>query len=156
MPLAVCLTGANRHDSVVFEELIDALPPIGGKPGRPRRWLGRLHADKAYDIARCRAFLKQRGIIARIARKGIERNNRLGRHRWVVERTMPGSQAWANWASALNAASTSTWCCSRLHAPSSADGFFLGVVNRPENREKVSQNPVRLNILYCEEFFALR
>ncbi|APP79817.1 transposase [Xanthomonas hortorum pv. gardneri] len=87
MPLAVCLTGANRHNSVVFEELIDALPPIGGKPGRPRRWLGRLHADKAYDIARCRTFLKQRGIIARIARRGIERNHRLGRHRWVVKRT---------------------------------------------------------------------
>ncbi|MEA5234486.1 transposase, partial [Xanthomonas fragariae] len=32
IPLAVCVTGANRHDSVVFEELIDALPPIGGKP----------------------------------------------------------------------------------------------------------------------------
>ncbi|WP_208586684.1 IS5 family transposase [Xanthomonas fragariae] len=87
VPLAVCVTGANRHDSVVFEELIDALPPIGGKPGRPRRWPDKLHADKAYDIDRCRAVLKQRGIIARIARKGIERNDRLGRHRWVVERT---------------------------------------------------------------------
>ncbi|SMQ95144.1 tis1421-transposase b [Xanthomonas fragariae] len=82
IPLAVCVTGANRHDSVVFEELIDALPPIGGKPGRPRRWPDKLHADKAYDIDRCRAFLKQRGIIARIAR-----NDRLGRHRWGVERT---------------------------------------------------------------------
>ncbi|UXN00465.1 IS5 family transposase [Xanthomonas hortorum pv. pelargonii] len=87
VPLAVCVTGANRHDSVVFEELIDALPPIGGKPGRPRRWPDKLHADKAYDIDRCRAFLKQRGIIARIARKGIERNDRLGRHRWGLERT---------------------------------------------------------------------
>ncbi|AOD15232.1 tis1421-transposase b [Xanthomonas fragariae] len=87
MPPAVCVTGANRHDSVVFEELLDALPAIGGKPGRPRRWPGKLHADKAYDIQRCRDFLKQRGIIARIARKGIERNDRLGRHRWVVERT---------------------------------------------------------------------
>ncbi len=75
IPLAVCVTGANRHDSVVFEELIDALPPIGGKPGRPRRWPDKLHADKAYDIDRCRAFLKQRGIIARIARKGIARND---------------------------------------------------------------------------------
>ncbi|MFC7519748.1 IS5 family transposase [Xanthomonas populi] len=87
VPLAVCVTGAHRHDSVVFEELIEALPPIGGKPGRRRRWPDTLHADKAYDIDRCRAFLKQRGIIAQIARKGIERNDRLGRHRWVVERT---------------------------------------------------------------------
>ncbi|KFA28581.1 transposase, partial [Xanthomonas vasicola pv. vasculorum NCPPB 1381] len=62
MPLAVCVTGANRHDSVVFEELLDALPAIGGKPGRARRWPGKLHADKAYDIDRCRNALKQRGI----------------------------------------------------------------------------------------------
>ncbi len=129
VPLAVCVTGANRHDSVVFEELIDALPPIGGKPGRPRRWPGKLHADKAYDIERCRNFLKQRGIIAPIARKSIERNDRLGRHRWVVERT----QAWANCASALNAASMSTWRCSCLLAPSSAYGFFLGFVSRSKS-----------------------
>nr|WP_238135712.1 IS5 family transposase [Xanthomonas fragariae] len=87
VPLAVCVTGANRHDSVVFEELLDALPAISAKPGRPRRGPSKLHADKAYDIERCRTSLKQRGIIARIARKGIERNDRLGRHRWVVERT---------------------------------------------------------------------
>ncbi|KPL50070.1 transposase, partial [Xanthomonas axonopodis] len=67
--------------------LLDALPAIGGKPGRARRWPGKLHADKADDIDRCRNALKQRGIIARIARKGIERNDRLGQHRWVVERT---------------------------------------------------------------------
>jgi len=60
---------------------------VGGKPGRPRRWPDKLHADKGYDYARCRAHLKHRGIQNRIARKGIERNNRLGRHRWVVERT---------------------------------------------------------------------
>ncbi|WP_230950774.1 IS5 family transposase, partial [Xanthomonas translucens] len=38
VPLAFCVTGANRHDSVVFEERGDALPSIAGKPGRPRRW----------------------------------------------------------------------------------------------------------------------
>ncbi|SMQ95511.1 cytochrome C [Xanthomonas fragariae] len=43
---------------------------------------------------------------------------------------MPGSQAWANCASALNAASISTWRYSRLLAPSSAYGFFLGFVTR--------------------------
>ena len=72
---------------MVLEELVDALPPIAGKPGRPRRWPGKLHADKAYDIDRCHHHLKERGITPRIARKGIERNDRLGRHRWVVERT---------------------------------------------------------------------
>ena len=72
---------------MVFEELVDALPAVGGKRGRPRRWPEKLHADKGYDYPRCRAHLKRRGIQDRIARKGIERNDRLGRHRWVVERT---------------------------------------------------------------------
>lgn len=86
-PVMFCVTGANRHDSVVFEEMIDALPAIKGKPGRPRRWPDKLHADKAYDCRRCRQHLRRRGIRVRIARKGIESKERLGRHRWVVERT---------------------------------------------------------------------
>jgi len=85
-----CVTGANRHDSVVFEQLVDALPAIAGVRGRPRRWPTKLHADKGYDFTRCHEHLRLRGIKDRIARKGIERNDRLGRHRWVVER----SHAW--------------------------------------------------------------
>ncbi len=87
IPLIFCVTGANCHDSVVFEELVDALPAVGGKRGRLRRRPGKLHADKGYDYARCRAHLKRRGIKDRIARRGIEHNDRLGRQRWVVERT---------------------------------------------------------------------
>lgn len=47
----------------------------------------KLHADKGYDFKRCRAHLRQRGIIGRIARRGIESSERLGKHRRVVERT---------------------------------------------------------------------
>jgi len=82
-----CVTAANRHDSVVFEQLVDALPDVKGKCGKPRRWPDKLHADKGYDFARCRQHLRRRGIKVRIARRGIERNDRLGRYRWVVERT---------------------------------------------------------------------
>lgn len=32
-----CVTGANRHDSAVFEQLVDALPDVRGKCGKPRR-----------------------------------------------------------------------------------------------------------------------
>jgi transposase len=32
-------------------------------------------------------MLRQRGIRPRIARCGIESSHRLGRHRWVIERT---------------------------------------------------------------------
>jgi transposase len=92
IPLATLLTGANRHDSMVFEELIDAVPPITQAARRRRKRPAKLHADKAYDIPRCRRFLHRRHIKVRIARKGIDSSQRLGRHRWVIERTL----AWLN------------------------------------------------------------
>jgi transposase len=91
IPLAVTLTAANVHDSKVLEELVDAVEPIkrpAGSPGRPRKRPAKLHADKGYDFPRCRKALRQRGIKARIARRGVDTSERLGRHRWVVERTL--------------------------------------------------------------------
>ncbi|WP_280464642.1 transposase, partial [Nocardia brasiliensis] len=35
-----------------------------------------------------RQWVRDRGISVRIARKGIEPSDRLGRHRWVIERTI--------------------------------------------------------------------
>ncbi len=81
------LTGANRHDSVPFDVLLDAVPPIRQANGRRRKRPGKLHADKAYDIPRCRTAVSKRRIRVRIARKGVESGERLGRHRWVIERT---------------------------------------------------------------------
>ena len=92
LPLASLLTGANRHDSVIFEELLDAVPPIRQPNGRRRKRPGKLHADKAYDIPRCRQALTRRHIKVRIARTGGDSRQRLGRHRWVIERTL----AWLN------------------------------------------------------------
>jgi len=89
IPLAAMITAANMHDSMVFEELIDAIEPIK-RPGRgrPRKRPEKLHADKAYDDKKCAQALRRRGIKRRIARKGIESSEKLGRHRWVVERTL--------------------------------------------------------------------
>jgi hypothetical protein len=39
-----------------------------------------------YDSAANRAWLRHRGIRARIARRGVDCSARLGRHRWKVER----------------------------------------------------------------------
>ena len=47
VPLAFLLTGANVHDSVPFEDLLDAVPPVAGKRGRPRRRPDKLHGDKS-------------------------------------------------------------------------------------------------------------
>ncbi len=88
IPLAIRLTGANVHDSVVLEEVVDAVPPIRQSWGPPRRRPSKLHADKAYDHRRCRRALTRRHIQPRIARRGVETSAKLGRHRWVVERTL--------------------------------------------------------------------
>ena len=92
IPLALLSTPANVHDSTVLEPLIDAAPPVRRCAGRrPRRRPGKPHADKGYEFPRCRRACRERGIVPRLARRGIESSGRLGRHRWVVE----GTLAWS-------------------------------------------------------------
>jgi transposase len=93
VPLAALLTPANVNDCQRFEALLDAIPSLKGPGrGRPRRRPDKAHADKGYDFRKCRAACRVRGIKHRIARRGIESKERLGRHRWVVERDF----AWLN------------------------------------------------------------
>ena len=86
IPLAALLTAANVNEGTVLERLVDAIPPIRRPQGRRRRRPGKLHADKAYDSGTNRALLRRRHITPRIARRGVESGERLGRFRWVVER----------------------------------------------------------------------
>ena len=82
IPLACAVTAANVHDSRLLDVLLDAIPPIkSGRRGRPRYRPAKLHADKGYDYRRCREACVARGIQHRIARKGVDRTDRLGRHR---------------------------------------------------------------------------
>jgi len=73
---------------MMLEPVLDAVPPIRQCAGRPRKRPAKLHADKGYDYRRCRGACRRRGIVPRIARRGVESSERLGRHRWVVERTL--------------------------------------------------------------------
>jgi transposase len=59
-----------------------------GRPGRPRQRPAKLQADRGSDYRRRRAECRARSIAPRIARRGIETSARLGKHRWVVERTL--------------------------------------------------------------------
>lgn len=73
----------------MIEEMVDAIEPIGRLRGRPRKRTQKLHADnKAYGAKKCREALRKRWIKARISRRGKEGGEKLGRHRWVVERTL--------------------------------------------------------------------
>jgi len=87
VPLAWALTGGNRHDSTQLIPLLDRVPPVRGKVGRPRRRPDRVTADRAYDYPSRRRELRQRGIKAELARRNTEHGSGLGRYRWVVERT---------------------------------------------------------------------
>ncbi|QRP50992.1 IS5 family transposase [Amycolatopsis sp. FDAARGOS 1241] len=88
LPLTVAISAANTHDSHALRPLVNALPPIRSRRGPRRRKPAKLHADKAYDIPALCAWLRQRGIVPRIARKGIESAEKLGKHRWVIERSI--------------------------------------------------------------------
>lgn len=82
------ISGANLHDSQALIPLVEGIPPTRSRRGRRRRKPGKLHADKGYDYAHLRQWLRERGVMHRIARKGVESSQRPGRHRWTVERTM--------------------------------------------------------------------
>jgi transposase len=88
LPLAVAVSAANTNDSFALKPLVMAIPAIKSRRGPRRRRPAKLHADKAYDQADLRQWVRDQGIKVRIARKGIESNDKLGRHRWVIERTI--------------------------------------------------------------------
>ncbi len=68
--------------------MIEAVPPVRQCVGRPKKRRAKLPADKGYDFEHCRQALRQRKIVPRIARRGIESSETLGRHRWIIERTL--------------------------------------------------------------------
>jgi transposase len=86
-PLAWTLTGGNRNDVTQLIPLLDRVPPVRGRRGRPRRRPQRLLADRGYDHDKYRHQLRARGIIPEIARRQTDHGSGLGRARWVVERT---------------------------------------------------------------------
>jgi transposase len=67
--------------------LVDAIPPIRGKRGRPRRKPDLLIADRGYDSDPHRELLRKKKIIPIIARRNTVHGSGLGILRWVVERT---------------------------------------------------------------------
>jgi transposase len=88
LPVTAVVTAANVNDTLLFAALLDDVPAVLTPARRRRCRPGKLDADKAYDHAANRAYLRRRGITPRIARRGVESSSRLGRHRWRIERTL--------------------------------------------------------------------
>jgi hypothetical protein len=62
----------RTNDAFALQPLVRAIPAIRSRRDPSRRKPAKLHADKAYDQTALRAWLRDRGIAVRIARKGIE------------------------------------------------------------------------------------
>ncbi|WP_406511302.1 IS5 family transposase [Streptomyces sp. NBC_00161] len=88
LPILVGVTAANTHDNLALKPMAlghqTRHDPHRGRYFKPQH----LHADKAYDIPHLRRWLRGKRIGVRIARKGVESSERLGRRRLVIERTM--------------------------------------------------------------------
>lgn len=85
-PLAVLLTGGNRNDATQLVPVLEAIPPVRSRVGRPRRRPDSLFVDRGYDHDVYRDQVRERGIVPDIARCGTRHGTGLGTYRWVIER----------------------------------------------------------------------
>ncbi len=86
IPLAAEVTAANVPDVKELLEVVDAIEPVAGKVGHPKRRPEKLYADRAYDSEPHREGLRRRSIDPQVARRNTEHGSGLGVFRWVVER----------------------------------------------------------------------
>jgi IS5 family transposase len=69
LPLSLALSAANTSDAFALQPLVRAIPAIRSRRGPRCRKPVKLHADKSYDQADLRAWLRDRSIAVRIAPK---------------------------------------------------------------------------------------
>ncbi len=94
IPLAALVTGAHRHAVTQLLPLLEAIPPVRGKRGRPRRRPHRVQGDRGYDSEPHRQEVRARGITPVLAKRGTEHGSGLGIYRWVVERILAWLPPW--------------------------------------------------------------
>jgi hypothetical protein len=85
--LAVSSTGGNRSDVTQLMPLIEKVPAVRGRRGRPRKRPDALYADRGHDHDKYRRLVRDKGIMPMIARRGVEHGSGLGVHRRVVEQS---------------------------------------------------------------------
>jgi hypothetical protein len=98
IPLGVVAAPANRHDSPLLGETLDA--SLKASTELPEH--ASVHLDRAYDSNLTRDLLKDRGLVGVISEKGKPSPLRTTK-RWVVERT----NSWSNAHKKL------VWCTER-------------------------------------------
>lgn len=91
LPVTFLLTVGERHEAVVFEQLMSQGAVKRTGAGRPRLRPQRVSGDKGYSSGTIRRYLRRRGIRLTIPRKSNERrrgkfDRSVYRQRNVVER----------------------------------------------------------------------
>ena len=86
VPLAVTLTGGNRNDVTQLIPPLQAVPPVRGKRGRPRRRPDVVLGDRGYDHDKYRRLVRALGVKPLTARRGTEHGSGLGTQRRLAER----------------------------------------------------------------------
>jgi IS5 family transposase len=98
LPLGTVTAAANRHDSPLLAETLDAVAQtLRGLPEKTR-----IHLDRGYDSEATRQRLRERALSAEISQKG-KSAPLAAMKRWVVERT----SSWHNAHKKL------VWCTER-------------------------------------------
>jgi transposase len=87
IPVSVELSSANTPDINRLLPLVINMPPVGGKPGPPRRRFDHVLGDRGYDSELHRLLLRWLGIVPIFGRRRTEHGSGLGILRWVIERT---------------------------------------------------------------------
>lgn len=88
VPLQVQVSAANTPDINRLIPLVVNIPPVRGRPGRPRSRPESDYADRAYDSEPAREVLRWLGIEPFLAKRREAHGSGLGKYRWVVERTI--------------------------------------------------------------------
>jgi transposase len=98
-PVAIHLTGGERHDCTQLEPLLDGIR-VPRRRGRPRKRPGRAVADKGYSYPRCRKALRRRGIARIIPERRDQREQRKkrgsrGGRPWQFDKAVYRLRSWA-------------------------------------------------------------
>src|SRR3954451_17848881 len=88
IPLASSVTAANCNDVTEMAPLVNKLPEVAGKVGRPKRKPDAMQGDLAYDSEPHRQGLRESGVEPVLPEKGIDEDSGLGQTRLPVERTL--------------------------------------------------------------------
>src|SRR4028118_2207397 len=79
MPLSCCTTPANGSEREQVMPLVDSIVVKTNSPGRPRKRVKVLAADKGYDSKELRATLRKRGIRPQLPKRTWKTRKNRGR-----------------------------------------------------------------------------